>query len=177
MVFANPSATIELCRATPGPPSTLHRPDQGFQHSELYGTLVGTPQTWMLTQVHPACTFISRRHAWAWRKSREALVPFPVTCGAKQSCVLAATLFNLLFAQMLDSALSQSTVGVNIHYWYDGDFFNLRRIQSCIKASHVAARGFLFAYDCALAAHSEKEMQELATASRQPPTHSALQSP
>ena len=92
----------------------------------------------------------------------EASVPFPVTTGVKQGCVLAPTLFSLLFAQMLDSALSQSTVGVNIHYQYDGDFFNLRRLQSRTKASQVTVRDFLFADDCALAAHSEKDLQELA---------------
>ena len=116
----------------------------------------------MPTQVHPDYTFISRRHAWARHRKWEASVPFPVTTGVKQGCVLAPTLFSLLFAQMLDSALSQSTVGVNIHYRYDGDFFNLRHLQSRTKASQVTVRDFLFADDCALAAHSEKDLQELA---------------
>ena len=92
----------------------------------------------------------------------EASVPFPVTTGVKQGCVLAPTLFSLLFAQMLDSALSQGTIGVNIHYRYDGDFFNLRRLQSRTKASQVTVRDFLFADDCALAAHFENDLQELA---------------
>ena len=92
----------------------------------------------------------------------EASIPFPVTTGLKQGCVLAPTLFSLLFAQMLDFALSQSTVGVSIHYWYDGDFFNLSRLQSRTKASQVTVRDFLFADDCALAANSEKDLQELA---------------
>ena len=91
----------------------------------------------------------------------EALIPFPVTTSVKQGCVLAPTLFSLLFAQMLDSALSQSTVGVNIHYRYDGDFFNLLHLQSRIKASQITVRAFL-ADDCALAAHSKKDLQELA---------------
>ena len=85
-----------------------------------------------------------------------------MTTGVKQGCVLAPTLFSLLFAQMLDSALSQSTVGVNIHYQYDGDFFNLHHLHSHTKASQVTVHDFLLADDCALAAHPEKDLQELA---------------
>ena len=92
----------------------------------------------------------------------EASVPFPVTTGVKQGYVLAPTLFSLLLAQMLDSTLSQSTVRVNIHYQYDGNFFNLCRLQSHTKASQVTVRDYLFADDCALAAHFEKHLQELA---------------
>ena len=92
----------------------------------------------------------------------EASVPFPVTTVVKQGCVLVPTLFSLLFAQMLDSVLSQSNVGVSIHYQYDGDFFNLRCLQSRTKTSQVTVHDFLLANDCALVAHSEKDLQELA---------------
>ena len=92
----------------------------------------------------------------------EAWDPFTVATSVKQGCMLSPTLFSLLFAQMLDSALSQNTAGVNIHYHCDGDFFNLRRIQSRTKASHVTFRDFLLANDCALSAHSDKDLQELA---------------
>lgn len=88
--------------------------------------------------------------------------PFPVSNGVKQGCVLAPTLFSLLFAQMLSAALSQTTAGVKIHYRMDGDFFNLRRLKSHTKVTRAIVRDFLFADDCALAAHSEEDLQQLA---------------
>ena len=49
--------------------------------------------------------------------------------------------------------------GVKIHFGSDGDFFNLRRLKSHTRA---IVRDFLFADDCALAAHTERDLQELA---------------
>ena len=92
----------------------------------------------------------------------DASDPFPVSNGVKQGCVLAPTLFSLLFAQMLSAALSQTEAGVKIHYRNDGDFFNLRRLKSYTKATRAIVRDFLFADDCGLAAHSEVALQELA---------------
>ena len=92
----------------------------------------------------------------------DASDPFPVSNGVKQGCVLAPTLFSLLFAQMLSAALSQTEAGVKIHYRTDGDFFNLRRLKSYTKVTQAIVRDFLFADDCALAAHSEADLQELA---------------
>ena len=49
--------------------------------------------------------------------------PFPVTNGVKQGCVLAPTLFSLLFAEMLSSALANTDAGITIRYRTDGRFF------------------------------------------------------
>ena len=87
---------------------------------------------------------------------------FPVSNGVKQGCVLAPTLFSLLFTQMLSAALSQTEAGVKIHYRTDGDFFNLHCLKSYTKVTRAIVRDFLFADDCALAAHSEVDLQELA---------------
>ena len=92
----------------------------------------------------------------------DASDPFPVSNAVKQGCVLVPTLFSLLFAQMLSAALSQTEAGVKIHYRTDGDFFNLRRLKSYTKVTRAIVRDFLFADDCALAAHSEVDLQELA---------------
>ena len=92
----------------------------------------------------------------------DASDPFPVSNGVKQGCVLAPTLFSLLFAQMLSAALSQTEAGVKIYYRTDGDFFNLRRLKSYTKVTRAIVRDFLFADDCALTAHSEEDLQELA---------------
>ena len=88
----------------------------------------------------------------------DASDPFPVSNGVKQGCVLAPTLFSLLFAQMLSAALSQTEAGVKIHYRTDGDVFNLRRLKSYTKVTRAIVRDFLFADDCALAAHSEVDL-------------------
>ena len=53
-------------------------------------------------------------------------------------------------------------LGVKIHYRTDGDVFNLRRLKSYTKVTWAIVRDFLFADDCALAAHSEVDLQELA---------------
>ena len=41
--------------------------------------------------------------------------PFPVTNGVKQGCVLAPTLFSLLFAEM-SAALAKTSAGTTIRY-------------------------------------------------------------
>ena len=89
--------------------------------------------------------------------------PFPVTNGVKQGCVLAPTLFSLLFAEMLSSALANTDAGITIRYRTDGRFFDLRRLKANTKVREALIRDFVFADDCALAAHSESELQCLAT--------------
>ena len=89
--------------------------------------------------------------------------PFPVSNGVKQGCVLAPTLFSLMFATMLFSALSNTKAGITIRYRFDGDFFDLRRLKAKTKITEALVRDFLFADDCALAALSEPDLQELAS--------------
>ena len=63
---------------------------------------------------------------------------------------------------MLSAALCQTNEGVNIHYYTDGDFFNLRCLKTHTKVTRAIVRDFLFADDCALAAHSEDDLQQIA---------------
>ena len=49
---------------------------------------------------------------------------FLVTDGVKQGCVLAPTLFSMMF---------YSDPGIDIRYRTDGKFFNLRRLQAKTK--------------------------------------------
>ena len=84
--------------------------------------------------------------------------PFPVTNGVKQGCV-----FSLLFAEMLSSALANTDAGITIRYRMDGRFFDLRHFKANTKVREALIRDFVFADDCALAAHSESELQCLAT--------------
>ena len=92
----------------------------------------------------------------------EASQPFKVTNGVKQGCVMAPTLFSILFATMLQSALGHSSAGIKIRYRMDGQFFDLRRLKAKTKVSEALIRDFLYADDCALATHSEIALQELA---------------
>ena len=92
----------------------------------------------------------------------DASEPFSVTNGVKQGCVLALTLFSLLFAEMLSAALSQTRAGIKIRYRTDGRLFDLCRLKANTKVREALVRDFLFADDGALAAHSEEDLQHLA---------------
>ena len=86
--------------------------------------------------------------------------PFNVTNGVKQGCVLAPTLFSLMFSAMLIDAFKDETYGVDIRYRYDGGgLFRPTRLKATTKTCTDSARDFLFADDCALNATSEEDMQ------------------
>ena len=48
--------------------------------------------------------------------------PFPVTNGVEQGCVLAPTLFNMMFSAMLTDAFQDGDNGVPIRYHFEGSF-------------------------------------------------------
>ena len=89
----------------------------------------------------------------------ESSTPFPVTNGVKQGCVLAPTLFSMMFTAMLSDAFQDSDPGINIRCRTDGRLFNLRRLQTKTKVLFDKVRDFLFADDCALNAGSPEDMQ------------------
>ncbi len=85
---------------------------------------------------------------------------FPVTNGViKQGCVLAPTLFSLMFSTMLTDAFKQSELGINIKFRSDGTLFNPRRLQAVTKVKETVLRDFLFVDTCVLSASKEQEMQ------------------
>lgn len=53
--------------------------------------------------------------------------PFPITCGLKQGCVMAPTLFSLYLAAMLYE-VPHNNSGVEIKYRLDGRVFKLARL-------------------------------------------------
>ena len=48
--------------------------------------------------------------------------PFPVTNGVKQGCVLAPTLFSMMFSAMLTAVFQDGDKGIHIRYRFDGSF-------------------------------------------------------
>ena len=69
--------------------------------------------------------------------------PFPVTNGVKQGCVLAPTLFSMMFSAMLTAAFQDGDNGIPIRYRFDGKLFNLRRLQAKSKMQTEVLDEFL----------------------------------
>ena len=85
---------------------------------------------------------------------------FPVRNGVKQGCVLAPTLFSMVFAAMLHDASQDNDDGIQLKYRTDGGVFNLRRHKAKTKVKVATPRELLFADDCALNSNTEAEMQQ-----------------
>ena len=90
----------------------------------------------------------------------ESSEPILVTNGVKQGCVLAPTLFSMMFSAMLAEAFRDNSDGILIRYRTDGKVFNLRRLHAKSKVKMCCVRDLLFADYCALNACSEPEMQQ-----------------
>ena len=54
--------------------------------------------------------------------------PFPVTNGVKLVCVMAPTLFSMMFSAMLTDAFQDVDAGFPTRYRFDGKLLNLRRL-------------------------------------------------
>ena len=86
--------------------------------------------------------------------------PFPVTNAVKQGCILAPTLFSMMFSAMLTDAFQDDDNGIPIRYRFDGKLFNLRRLQAKSKMQTEVLDEFLFADDMAKGAPTEEKMQK-----------------
>nr|VZI15267.1 unnamed protein product [Spirometra erinaceieuropaei] len=84
---------------------------------------------------------------------------FAVTNGVKQGCVLAPTLFSLMFSAMLMDAYRDERPGIRIAYRTDGHLLNQRRMHFQSRVSTTTVHELLFAEDCALNTTSEEEVQ------------------
>ncbi|BHF78098.1 hypothetical protein SprV_0602120800 [Sparganum proliferum] len=84
---------------------------------------------------------------------------FAVTNGVKQGCVLAPTLFSLMFSAMLMDAYHDERPGIRIAYRTDGQLLNQWRMHFQSRVSTTSVHELLFADDCALNTTSEEEMQ------------------
>ena len=86
--------------------------------------------------------------------------PFPVTNDVKQGCVLAPTLFSMMFSAMLTSAFQDGVNGIPIRYRFDGKFLNLRRLQAKSKVQTEVLEEFLFVHDMTKGAPTEEKLQK-----------------
>nr|VZI36596.1 unnamed protein product [Spirometra erinaceieuropaei] len=82
-----------------------------------------------------------------------------VTDGMKQGCVLAPTLFSLMFSAMLMDAYHNERPGIRIAHRTDGQLTNRPRMYFLSRVSTTIVYELLFADDCALNATSEGDMQ------------------
>ena len=55
--------------------------------------------------------------------------PFEVTNVVKQGCVMAPTLFSMMFSAMLMDAFQESNTGFPVRYRFDGNIFNKNKIR------------------------------------------------
>ena len=78
----------------------------------------------------------------------------------KQGCVLASTLFSMMFSTMLTDAFEDGDNGIPMRYRFDGKLFNLRRFQAKSKVQTAVLDEFLFADDMAKGAPTEEKMQK-----------------
>ena len=85
--------------------------------------------------------------------------------GVKQVCVLAPTLFSMMFSAMLTAAFQDGDNGIPIRYRFDGKLFNLRRSQPKSKVQTEVLDEFLFADDMAKDAPTEEMMQKRCSSS------------
>nr|VZI42215.1 unnamed protein product [Spirometra erinaceieuropaei] len=84
---------------------------------------------------------------------------FAVTNGVKQGCVLAPTLFSLMFSAVLMDDYRDERPGIRIVYRTDCHLLNQGRMHFQSRVSTTTAHELHFADDCALNTTSEEKMQ------------------
>ena len=78
---------------------------------------------------------------------RELSEPFEVKKGTKHGCVMAPTLLSMMSAVMLMNAFQDSDIGFPVRYCFDGNIFNLRRLQAKTKVQTDVLDELLYADD------------------------------
>ena len=65
--------------------------------------------------------------------------------GVKQGCVLAPTLFSIMFAMLIRDAFHETDdAGIYLKYRTDGGIFNLRRLRAKTKVAQTLIHELLF---------------------------------
>ena len=84
---------------------------------------------------------------------------FNINTGVKQGCVIAPTLFFIFLAAFISLAAVDQAKGVGIIYRTDGELFNIRRLKAKTKVKLTYIVELQYADDCAIAAHTEADLQ------------------
>ena len=97
------------------------------------------------------------------REGNKRAEPFVVTNGTKQGCVLAPTLFSIFFSLMLFIAFKNTSTGIDVIHRFDRGLCQTNNVhfKARTKVTKAKIREFLYADDCALAACSQEDLQEL----------------
>ncbi|CAH0722412.1 unnamed protein product, partial [Brenthis ino] len=86
---------------------------------------------------------------------------FNVTCGVKQGCVLAPTLFALYFAVVIRETLKRTSEGIRIRFRTDGNLFNRARLKARTKVSYTTITEIMYADDLCFVADTCEGLQAL----------------
>ena len=86
--------------------------------------------------------------------------PFNIFSGMKQGCVLAPTLFGIVFATLLKHAFGESTEGIYLRTRSDGNLFKLPRLRAKTRVNEKYVRDLL-ADDAAITTHTQEDLQRL----------------
>ncbi|VDL86201.1 unnamed protein product [Schistocephalus solidus] len=86
---------------------------------------------------------------------------FTVTHGVKPGCVLAPTLFSLMFSAMLMDAYRDEQPEIHLAYRTDGHLLNSRCMQVPMRVSTTTVHDLLFVDDCSLNTVGEEDMQRI----------------
>ena len=92
------------------------------------------------------------------QNDKEFSEPFEVTNGVKQSCVMAPTMLSMMFSVMLMDAFQDSDTGFPIRYRFDGNIFNLRRLQAKTMVQTDVLDELLYADDMDMNNSSQAKM-------------------
>ena len=84
---------------------------------------------------------------------------FNINTGVKQGSVIAPTLFSMFLAVFISLAAVDQANGVDIIYRTDGELFNMRRLKAKTKVKATSIVDLQYADDCAIAAHTEADLQ------------------
>ena len=86
----------------------------------------GCPSRFIATQ---GCDNFMMAYRHVCKMMESSLNPFEVSNGVEQGCVMAPTLFSMMFSVMLMDAFEDSGTGFLIRYRFDGYLINLRKVQ------------------------------------------------
>ncbi|VDM06048.1 unnamed protein product [Schistocephalus solidus] len=87
------------------------------------------------------------------------LAPRTMTDGVKQGCLLAPTLFSIIFSAVLMDAHGDEDPGIRIAYRTDWHLLNSRRMESKMHVPMSTVHDLLFADDCVLNSVTEENTQ------------------